>query len=153
MQWSKNDDEIKDDKSTGRKRAAVLYPLDREASCEWRNLKFAGGGMYPIFGCSEGKQVHRHHGPDKDTLNNASGNVHRICNECHACWHTNNDEAYPTFAGTVMWAPHDPVTQIASTEAKGYEIVGRAKLSRERFTWKIYVKPKDEPEPNALTDH
>ena len=152
-EWYKQDEDVKDPKSTGRKRAAELYPLDREVPCEWRNLKYAGGGLFPIIGCSEGLQVHRHHGPDKNTLNNEPGNVHRICNECHACWHTNNDESYPRFAGTVMWSFHDAVSLLTSMECKGFEIAGRARASRDRFIWKAYTKLKDEPEPNALTDH
>jgi len=39
-------------------------------------------------------QEARHHGPDKNTLNNEKGNVHRICHSCHNRWHTLNDEDY-----------------------------------------------------------
>lgn len=91
---NKRDKTLKDQQSTGRKRAAVLYPLDRDAPCEWLGLKFAGGGHYPIVGCNGGLQQARHHGPDKNTLNNDEGNVHRICHKCHNRWHTRNDGSY-----------------------------------------------------------
>ena len=93
----KRDASLKDQQSTGRKRAAVLFPLDREASCEWakaspENPK--GGGKFPItFGCAE-LQKARHHGPDKNTLNNEEGNVHRICHFHHNNWHALNDPHY-----------------------------------------------------------
>ena len=90
----KRDSTLKDQQSTGRKRAAVMYPIDSEASCEWQGLRFAGGGQFPIIGCNGGKQQARHHGPDKNTLNNENGNVHRICHHCHNRWHTKNDSEY-----------------------------------------------------------
>jgi len=92
--WSKRDETLRDQQSTGRKRAAVLYPLDRDASCEWKGLRFAGGGKHPIIGCVDGKQQARHHGPNKNTLANEQGNVHRICHTCHNRWHAENDEDY-----------------------------------------------------------
>lgn len=104
----KRDSNLKDQQSTGRKRAAVLFPLDETAPCEWQGLSFAGGGRFPIVGCSSGTQQARHHGPDKNTLNNEEGNVHRICHRCHNRWHTKNDDGY-------IWGdpgqPHDPVTK------------------------------------------
>lgn len=100
-----NDNNLKDQQSTGRKRAAKMYPLDRSANCEWYRQKNCGGGHKPIVGCVNGKQQARHHGPDKNTLNNDYGNVHRICHTCHNRWHTENDEDY-------VWAsnqpPHEP---------------------------------------------
>lgn len=56
--------------------------------------KNAGGGKIPIVGCLDGMQQARHHGPDKNTLNNERGNVHRICHTCHNRWHTLNDPDY-----------------------------------------------------------
>lgn len=53
-----------------------------------------GGGEFPIQGCSDGVQLNRHHGPDKNTLNNEPGNVHRICAHCHNRWHAKNDPDY-----------------------------------------------------------
>lgn len=102
----KRDSNLKDQQSTGRKRAAAMYPLDPEAPCEWQGLKNCGGSSFPIVGCSSGKQQARHHGPDKNTLNNEEGNVHRICHRCHNRWHTKNDPGY-------VWGDpgksHDPI--------------------------------------------
>lgn len=93
---NKPDNALKDQQSTGRKRAAKLYPLDREALCEWAFSNSAGGGI-TIKGCGLrddavlGLQQSRHHGPDYNTLNNEPGNVHRICHSCHNTWHAAND--------------------------------------------------------------
>lgn len=78
----KSDRNLKDQQSTGRKRAAKLFPLDREASCEWQGKSNCGGGPHPIVGCISGLQEARHHGPDKSVTNNEEGNVHRICHMC-----------------------------------------------------------------------
>lgn len=90
----KSDATLRDQQSTGRKRAAVMYPLDRDADCEWKLQAKCGGGDSPIYGCLDGKQEARHHGPDKNTLNNDAGNVHRICHRCHNRWHSRNDDGY-----------------------------------------------------------
>lgn len=118
----KNDDAVTDQQSTGRKRAATLYPLDRNADCEWANLKEAGGGFKPIEGCGlrkasmVGRQQARHHGPDQNTLNNDPGNVHRICHSCHNIWHTANDpykdQMYEKIYG------HKPAMEDLSNAAK-----------------------------------
>ncbi len=93
----KRDASLKDQQSTGRKRAAKLFPLDHNAPCEWATASGSnpcGGGKHPLtFGC-ENLQSHRHHGPDKNTLNNEKGNVHRICSFHHNWWHAKNDEEY-----------------------------------------------------------
>lgn len=89
-----NPDEIRDKHSTGRKRAAMLYPISENSPCEWKSQTNCGGGKFPIIGCIDGKQQHRHHGPDKNTLNNAPSNVHRICDDCHNIWHSQNDRDY-----------------------------------------------------------
>lgn len=102
----KDDAVLKDQQSTGRKRAAVMYPLDSEQDCEWKLKDKCGGGSYPIMGCRDGKQQARHHGPDKNTLNNDEGNVHRICHTCHNRWHYRNDDEYVW--GSV-YNPHSPV--------------------------------------------
>jgi hypothetical protein len=102
----KRDDALKDQQSTGRKRAARLFPLDREAPCEWRGLKNAGGGTSPISGCINGLQQARHHGPDKSTSNNDTGNVHRVCHRCHNRWHAANNKDYD-WNNTVMQS-HSP---------------------------------------------
>jgi len=97
---------IRDPHSTGRKRAARLYPLDRDAPCEWKGQRNCGGGRRPIVGCLDGKQTDRHHGPVKDTLRNHLGNVHRICATCHVHWHELNDLIYVEEDYRLL--PHDP---------------------------------------------
>jgi hypothetical protein len=89
----KNPDEVGDRHSTGRKRAAQLYPIFDDQPCEWQGKKNCGGGK-PIIGCVAGLQADRHHGPIKDTLRNEPGNVHRICKICHNNWHAVNDPIY-----------------------------------------------------------
>lgn len=89
----KNPDDVTDRHSTGRKRAAQIYPIFGDMPCEWRGKKNCGGG-HGIVGCIDGLQAHRHHGPVKDTLRNEPGNVHRICVRCHNGWHALNDPIY-----------------------------------------------------------
>lgn len=99
-----SDEEITDPHSTGRKRAAQMFPIDKQAHCEWRGLKNCGGGKNPIIGCLHGLQQHVHHGPDKNPLKNEPENIHRLCFTCHNRWHYFNDseEEYdPTI-------PHNP---------------------------------------------
>lgn len=111
----KRDTTLKDQQSTGRKRAAVLYPINKNAPgpCEWQGLRFAGGGQFSIIGCTNGLQEARHHGPDKNTLNNEEGNVHRICHFCHNRWHTLNDAEYtPGDPGST----HNPVDKASLEE-------------------------------------
>jgi hypothetical protein len=96
-----------DPKSTGRKRAARMYPIHNGMECEWRGLANAGGNK-SIVGCHNGIALHRHHGPNKDTLHNELGNVHRICTTCHNRWHARND---PDYDWNGPWTPHDPVTK------------------------------------------
>lgn len=85
----------KDPISTGRKRAAVLYPLKAGMVCEWAYRKNCGGGISPIMGCSGRPATHIHHGPDKSTLNNERENISLVCNFCHNRWHVANDPFYP----------------------------------------------------------
>lgn len=125
---------VTDPKSTGRKRAAMLAPILTGQVCAWAGLRHAGGGVIPIVGCeghklieqkggdseSELYQGDRHHGPDKNTLNNSVGmNLHSICVECHHRWHALNDPFYDEsgrpgaqfpFVPTVDYYLHDPVT-------------------------------------------
>jgi hypothetical protein len=98
---------LKDPKSTGRKRAARLYPITPGDPCEWRGKKNCGGGLRPIVGCYEGNQQHLHHGPIKDTVRNELGNVHRICTSCHVHWHELNDLIYVQADYELL--PHNPV--------------------------------------------
>jgi hypothetical protein len=92
---TKNDITLKDQQSTGRKRAVAIHgKADPEQPCEWQNKANCGGGSFPILGCTSGRQENLHHGPDKNTLNNERPNVHKICSQCHNRWHTLNDPAY-----------------------------------------------------------
>jgi hypothetical protein len=118
----KDIDKYKDPLSTGRKRAAQMYPIEVGMVCEWANLLNAGGGVKPIVGCLGRPASDRHHGPDKNTMNNAAGNVHRICDYCHNTWHAQNDPAYgdrpdptvpfiPKGELGVDWFAHDSETK------------------------------------------
>lgn len=91
----KTNDSVTDLESTGRKRAALAFPITEGMACEWQGLAKAGGGVKPIIGCLEGNfATNIHHGPNKSTLANVEGNVHRICSKCHNRWHASNDEFY-----------------------------------------------------------
>lgn len=105
----KRDASLKDQQSTGRKRAARMYPLNPDAPCEWQSLANAGGGNSPIIGCVSGLQQARHHGPDKSTSNNEEGNVHRICHRCHNRWHSANNKDYDW--NSTLVNPHSPRPQ------------------------------------------
>ncbi|MFG2268113.1 hypothetical protein [Streptomyces sp. NPDC048720] len=104
-QTYKDDSSLKDQQSTGRKRAARWFPIDKSALCEWAGKTNCGGGKHPITGCVGNLQQARHHGPDKNTLNNEKGNVHRICHTCHNRWHTLNDHDY---VWNIVHEKHDP---------------------------------------------
>lgn len=125
----KDDSALRDQQSTGRKRAAKLYPLDYEAPCEWQMKKNCGGGKYPITGCIAGTQTDRHHGPEKNTLNNDRGNVHRICSTCHNRWHTLNDEGY---VWTDIQEPHEPRIADAMDLAESEEFWAGRKLIKAK---------------------
>lgn len=133
-----NPDDMKDVLSTGRKRAAMLYPITTGMVCEWAGLRYAGGGVEPIIGCagnvlrantrdSDGGDVH--HGPNKSVLENSPGNVHRICKFCHHRWHALNDEYYgkerpeagQPWYPKVDWLPHDSETKATSEEIEENE--------------------------------
>lgn len=89
--------EFTDAESSGRKRAAALLPTEQLETmiCEWALLKEAGGGVNPIRGCHGNRATDRHHGPDKNTLNNERQvNLHGICAFCHNEWHAKNDDTY-----------------------------------------------------------
>lgn len=111
---NKRDAALKDQQSTGRKRAAKLYPLHRDDPCEWAGMTNNGGGPHPILGCLEGKQEARHHGPDKNVSNNEPGNVHRICHFCHYQWHAANDSEYDWNASILT--SHRPVKMSEADE-------------------------------------
>jgi hypothetical protein len=113
-----NRENIIDPHSTGRKRAAELYPFSTSMPCEWRELKECGGGLRPIIGCLNGLVKHRHHGPVKDTLRNHLGNVHRICVDCHIHWHELNDLIYSETQYRLL--PHDPIPATPEELAKNF---------------------------------
>ena len=124
--------EYKDPVSTGRKRAAEMYPIAAGMVCEWAGLAKAGGGVVPIVGCVGRPASDRHHGPDKNTMNNAPGNLHRICDYCHNTWHALNDPHYgerpphtqpfiPTGELGVDWFDHDAETKASVDEIMAAE--------------------------------
>ena len=113
----KRDATLKDQQSTGRKRAARMYPLNREGFCEWRYKSNCGGGLSPILGCVSGLQQARHHGPDKSVSNNEEGNVHRICHFCHNRWHAANNADYDWNETRVSAHAPRPMTDAEKFEA------------------------------------
>lgn len=114
---NKRDANLKDQQSTGRKRAARLYPLNRESPCEWQGKSNCGGGKSPILGCLSGLQQARHHGPDKSVSNNEEGNVHRICHACHNRWHSSNNTDYDWNSTTTISHNPKPMTNDEKSEA------------------------------------
>ena len=119
--------DYKDPISTGRKRAAEMYPIHPGMVCEWAGLRNAGGGVVPIVGCVGRPASDRHHGPDKNTMNNAPSNMHRICDYCHNTWHAVNDPHYgerpehtqpfiPKGDLDVEWFLHDATTKASMEE-------------------------------------
>lgn len=120
----KEGEDMQDVISTGRKRAALAKPINEGDICEWANLKYAGGGVYPIIGCNGKEAKHRHHGPDKSTLNNGLDNLHAVCTSCHNRWHASNDPYYgerpeegkPFLPLNKECIPHDPNTEATLEE-------------------------------------
>lgn len=132
----KDDSELGDPISAGRKRAAVVVPASKLGGrCEWAGLKYAGGGPKPIIGCIGRNATDRHHGPDKSTLNNSRPddglefyNLHVICAFCHNAWHAANDRFYgengkddrpadnSEWIPTIEFRQHDPVTRASREE-------------------------------------
>jgi hypothetical protein len=138
---SKSPEDYTDPLSSGRKMAAKVAPIAAGLVCEWAWLAKAGGGIVPIMGCPGRPASDRHHGPDKNTLNNNLGtNLHRICDWCHNQWHAKNDPGYgprPTkddgsvdasvpFAPDGDYVEHDPVTR-----AKDEDVYKEDALRRE----------------------
>lgn len=118
----KDDNKVIDPKSTGRKRAARMFPLNREAPCEWQKKKFPlhkHDGEW-FVGCANGLQSNIHHGNNKDTLLNVEGNVHRICSPCHNRWHARVDPVYdwndPAESYELIFPVDATVEEIAASE-------------------------------------
>lgn len=129
----KNPEDVKDPLSTGRKRAAIQYPIFKDKPCEWQGKKNCGGGLEPIVGCIDGLQHDRHHGPVKLPLRNEPGNVHRICTSCHTHWHAKNDPKYDEAIYETL--PHSP------------ESADELELLANRAYWKVNTA-----ERKALSD-
>lgn len=132
----KDPNDITDILSTGRKRAQMLYPIIDGSECDWAWLKFAGGGVEPVIGCSgnlifsERGKGGRHHGPNKNVIANEPGNVHRLCMSCHARWHALNNQYYgsrPPVGENYLPLPeheslrHDPNTRATDEEREDNE--------------------------------
>lgn len=98
----KNDAAVTDQQSTGRKRAAKMYPL-KDANgnplpCDFANkpqclpkfmeVQIDGCGVRP--GTLPSKAQARHH-HDYNTLNNERSNVGLLCTSCHNLLHARND--------------------------------------------------------------
>lgn len=137
--------DVTDAKSTGRKRAILVAPILEGMLCEWAGLRQAGGGVIPIVGCA-GNQLsaeksgnadlgylpgHLHHGPDKNTLNNAPGtNLHRLCAVCHNRWHAANNEfysgerpeAHEQYLPELPYYLHDANTEATGDEQEAAEL-------------------------------
>ena len=136
----KDPENMRDAVSTGRKRAAQIKVIEEGAICEWAGLKNAGGGIKPVIGCSstvlfkERGKYARHHGPDKNVINNEHDNLHLICPTCHNRWHSLNDPYYgdgtglsrpekgQTWLPNVEWKLHDPFTKASATDRVNNEI-------------------------------
>jgi hypothetical protein len=103
----------KDALSTGRKRAALLYPIQTGQVCAWAWHKNCGGGINPISGCTGRPATNLHHGPDKSVFNNEPDNVSAICEYCHNRWHVANDHYYiePRPANGATWGPEIGIEQ------------------------------------------
>lgn len=138
----KEDHELVDPESAGRKRAAAKVQIKNQ-KCEWTYLAKAGGGVKPIVGCVGYPASALHHGPDKSTLNNSRPedvgdgehyNLHAICVWCHNRWHVSNDEffggngASDRPEGNTTWVPvveyleHDPNTKLDPAAAMMEEL-------------------------------
>lgn len=144
----KEDDNLTDPISAGRKRAAAKVKIDKGDMCEWSMLKAAGGGRTPITGCPGYPATDLHHGPNKSTLCNDRPednvehvNLHKICARCHNRWHAINDRFYESErpVDNSEWLPtgefewHDPVTKEDAKMVFAIE-AGRFKEKKERIS-------------------
>lgn len=124
--FKKSMGDFADPTSSGRKLVAEMYVITPGMVCEWANKENAGGGVHPIIGCLGNPASELHHGPDKNTLNNAkrswgvgdTENIHIICSYCHNRWHAVNDPTYPPYDRIAdqalpwvpegVWGGHEP---------------------------------------------
>lgn len=153
----KDAEEVKDQTSTGRKRAAAMYPIpsiDQGGMvCEWSGLSFAGGGAIPIVGCNQNliaaikEKVddfwpgNIHHGPDKSTLNNSETNVHRICPACHNRWHALNDPFYPKNRPE-SGLPYLPLSGDSKPHDSGNKATAMVVAASEQY-WALKTKQRE----------
>lgn len=98
----KSDDAVTDQQSTGRKRAAALYPLKDENGgripCDYADktqclpsfmeVQIDGCGKRPGTFPKHAQARHHH---DYNTLNNERSNVALLCHDCHNLLHAKND--------------------------------------------------------------
>jgi hypothetical protein len=98
----KSDDAVTDQQSTGRKRAAKMYPLKdangnklpcdfakkKDALPKYMEVQIDGCGVRP--GTMPNPAQARHH-HDYNTLNNERENVGLLCHSCHNLLHARND--------------------------------------------------------------
>jgi hypothetical protein len=102
---SKNIGELADPLSTGRKRQAEMYPIQKGQACEWAGKLVVLQGMPSVVGCIHSPATDLHHGPDKNTLNNESAsrgvgvldNTWAICSECHNSVHAKHNGRYEEY--------------------------------------------------------
>jgi len=104
--------ELTDPSSTGRKRQARMYPIQRGEVCEWAGKLVKLDDLPVIIGCVNSPASDLHHGPDKNTLNNEKvtevseqhplgigthENTHKICSDCHNSAHAKHNAFYPEY--------------------------------------------------------
>jgi hypothetical protein len=100
--------ELTDPKSTGRKRQARMYPIQKGQACEWAGKLIRLADLPEVVGCINSPATDLHHGPDKNTLNNEKvtwwegpigthENTHLICSDCHNSLHAKHDAFYPEY--------------------------------------------------------
>lgn len=135
----KTPEAITDVQSTGRKRAALMFPIEENEVCEWAGLLNAGGGVNAIIGCVDNMATAIHHGPDKNTLNNKRENIHKICAFCHNYWHAQNDQYYGERpVGTEPFIPLDgsdwklPDTETKATDEQLVKEMIRRSVRKDR---------------------
>jgi hypothetical protein len=118
--FKKDIGDFRDPESTGRKAIDDLYPIQPGQICDWAWKRGCGGGVVPILGCPGHPASDLHHGPDKNTLNNAKvsrgigrlENAWAICSFCHNDFHAKNDAYYPPYDRVAQqaqpWLPQYP---------------------------------------------
>lgn len=142
----KTDDAVTDQQSTGRKRAAQLYPLKdengRPLPCDYANKPAPTLPDYmevQIDGCGirkgtlAGKAQARHH-HNYNTLDNERANVALLCHSCHNLLHAKNDPFKATIYEKIYgFKPAEDDLKHANKALKS-GIVGKGKIAnKEEF--------------------